>query len=83
MKPKKFFLAVTALICFILTNSFLFGESEDLFNEEFLKVFSYRELGPARQGGRILRDARMRVPLCRSDLRRYAATIGPKATSVP
>ncbi len=35
--------------------SALFGQSGELFNEELLKAFEYRELGPAVQGGRILR----------------------------
>ncbi|MBN2246579.1 MAG: glycosyl hydrolase, partial [Candidatus Aminicenantes bacterium] len=45
------------LICFLfllVSNNFVFSEDQGLFNEEILKFFKYREMGPARQGGRIL-----------------------------
>ena len=53
MRVRKLFLLV--FLWFVLVVSGVFGQGEDLFNEELLKAFNYRELGPARQGGRILR----------------------------
>jgi photosystem II stability/assembly factor-like uncharacterized protein len=38
----------------LLAFSGLFGEDQDIFNEDFLKFFKYRALGPAVQGARIL-----------------------------
>ncbi len=38
----------------LLAFSGLFGEDQDVFNEDFLKFFKYRALGPAVQGARIL-----------------------------
>jgi photosystem II stability/assembly factor-like uncharacterized protein len=50
--PKKILLA----LLFILWGSGLFtlAAGQEVFNEDFLKFFQYRELGPARQCGRIL-----------------------------
>jgi photosystem II stability/assembly factor-like uncharacterized protein len=45
-------------LCLILCLGFLFsglfGDDQEIFNQEFLKFFRYRALGPAVQGARIL-----------------------------
>jgi len=46
-------LTLFLVIIFVLSTFILSGE-QGLFNEELLKFFKYREMGPARQGGRIL-----------------------------
>jgi photosystem II stability/assembly factor-like uncharacterized protein len=42
------------LLCVFLVFSHLFGKGQEVFNEDFLKFFNYRALGPAVQGARIL-----------------------------
>lgn len=38
----------------LISINVVFSDAHDLFNEDLLKFFEYREMGPARQGGRIL-----------------------------
>lgn len=51
---RKMFLVIILVFSFV-SMSIAADQSSGLFNEDLLKAFSYRELGPARQGGRILR----------------------------
>ncbi len=48
-------LTLTVAICMLCSGLSLWAQAGDPFDEELLKAFQYRELGPARQGGRILR----------------------------
>ena len=51
----KKFLVLSVLFCLLCSGQPLLAQSDGGFDEELLKAFQYRELGPARQGGRILR----------------------------
>jgi photosystem II stability/assembly factor-like uncharacterized protein len=51
----KKLLALSVLFCLLGSGQALLGQTEELFDEDLLKAFQYRELGPACQGGRILR----------------------------
>ncbi len=54
---KIFRTAATAVLCFVLAAPAWIQAAppEGAFNKDLLSAFQYRELGPARQGGRILR----------------------------
>jgi hypothetical protein len=54
---KIFRAAAAAVLCFFLATPAWMqaAPSEGTFNKDLLSAFQYRELGPARQGGRILR----------------------------
>ncbi|MBN1274113.1 MAG: hypothetical protein JXB26_17755 [Candidatus Aminicenantes bacterium] len=54
-KRREFFLLFS--LCFLLITGAGFGEKTENFSPEILKAFSFRALGPARQGGRILHIA--------------------------
>lgn len=43
------------LFCLVLNSQIVIAQGGEAFNEDLLKIFKYRALGPARQGGRILR----------------------------
>jgi photosystem II stability/assembly factor-like uncharacterized protein len=53
MKHKNHFVVFILAFCILLIASQIFGQIEDKFNESLLKNFTYRAIGPARQGGRI------------------------------
>ncbi len=53
MKNKSY--AIILLFCLFFVNQTMFAQGEQPFNEDLLNSFKYRALGPARQGGRILR----------------------------
>ncbi|MFA9454634.1 MAG: WD40/YVTN/BNR-like repeat-containing protein, partial [Candidatus Aminicenantaceae bacterium] len=51
----KKILVLSVVFCVLCSGLSLWAQTGDPFDEELLKAFPYRELGPARQGGRILR----------------------------
>jgi photosystem II stability/assembly factor-like uncharacterized protein len=51
---KKTLSGFCLMLCVLILFSGLFGDDQDIFNEDFLKFFEYRVLGPAVQGARIL-----------------------------
>jgi len=53
MKKKSMAVLMGLIVCFLSLD--VMAQADQLFNQELLKAFSYRALGPARQGGRILR----------------------------
>lgn len=54
MKLKMFLSGILICFCLLSFTSEIFGNGQELFNEDLLKFFTYRALGPARQGARIL-----------------------------
>ncbi len=48
-------LLILAWLCLLCANIPLHGQSAEQWDAELLKAFEYRSLGPAQQGGRILR----------------------------
>lgn len=50
MKDKIWKTNLWVVICVLLTFNLSFGETEGRFNEELLKSFTYRNLGPFRSG---------------------------------
>lgn len=54
MKYKKQFSFILVSFCIIFILSDVFAQDEGLFNEELLKNFTYRAIGPSRQSGRIV-----------------------------
>ncbi len=53
MKLNKCF-PILLVVCALFLVSDISGKEKELVNENLLKVFEYRALGPAKQGGRIL-----------------------------
>jgi len=53
MNQKKSISLAILVCCISLVSALVYAENTGQFNEEFLKGFIYRELGPARQCGRI------------------------------
>jgi len=54
MPFKKYFSIILLLICTLTFFPSLYGKNMDRFDEELLRFFSYRSIGPARQGGRVV-----------------------------
>lgn len=54
MKFKKEFLCILSIFFVLFFLSDTFGKEKELFSEDLLKAFTYRAIGPARQGGRIV-----------------------------
>lgn len=61
MRPKKIHWILFFLL-FLFAGSGLFAENPDLFNEELLKAFTYRNIGPFRNGSRIIDFAVPEIP---------------------
>jgi len=51
---KGIYLFIFLLFCVLFYFTDMYGESDERFDEDLLKVFSYRSIGPSRQGGRIV-----------------------------
>ena len=64
MKLKMFLPGILICFCLLSFTSDIFGSGQELINEDLLKFFTYRALGPARQGARILDIATCRRILC-------------------
>lgn len=54
MSFRKVFSAVLLFLGLVFVFKDIYGEGEDRFNEDCLKIFTYRSIGPSRQGGRIV-----------------------------
>jgi len=54
MKRKRHLPILLLGVCALILVSNTSGKDQELVNEDLLKVFEYRALGPAKQGGRIL-----------------------------
>lgn len=54
MNFKRRYLIIVLLFWSLIYFSSLYGASVNSFNQDLLKIFSYRSLGPSRQGGRVV-----------------------------